>query len=92
MATASPATPGPDGGKGDARRQAGKVGHQAQSKQAHGHVLVGVAQEFEEGMEIAILVKDCASAVTAIEDVVTVAADGISQCTHHKRHFAPAQR
>ena len=68
------------------------VGHQAVSNQAHGHVLVGVAQEIEEGVEIAILVKDGTSAITAVKDVVTVAAKRNSQGTWHRRHNSTHER
>jgi hypothetical protein len=68
------------------------VGHQAECKRAHGHVLLGVVQQFEEGVEIAILVKDGASAVTAVEDMVTIAAERNAKGTWHGCHYGPAQR
>ncbi len=52
-------------------------------------MIVGVAQEFDEGVEIGILMKDSAAAVTAIKDMVTVAAQGDPQRTRHRSHYGP---
>ena len=65
--------------------------HQAKRRQAHGHVFVGVAQQLDESMEVAVLVQDAASAVPAVEDVVAVAAHGNSQGTSHVRHSGAAR-
>jgi hypothetical protein len=34
------------------------VGHQAKCQYAHGHVFVGLVEQLDKGVEIAILVKD----------------------------------
>ena len=56
------------------KRQMEMVRHQAKAQQAHGHMLLGVAQQLDEGMEIALLMKNGAAAIAAVENVVTVAA------------------
>ena len=68
------------------------VGHQAESQQPHGHVFLGVAQQFEEGMIIARLVKDGAAAIATVEDVVTVAAKCNSQGSCHEPYYGPDKR
>jgi hypothetical protein len=48
------------------------VRHQAVSEEAHVRPLAGLGQELDKRCEVAFLVKDGASRVTAIEDVVAV--------------------
>jgi hypothetical protein len=67
------------------------VGHHTKGQQAHRHMFVGVAQQLDEGVEIAILVKDRAAAVTTVEDVITLAAQGNSQCAWHGRYYGTAR-
>ncbi len=63
------------------------VGHQAKGQQADGNMLIGLVQEFEEGVVVAILVKDGAPSVPAIEHVVAMPAQGDSKSSGRGVHY-----
>jgi hypothetical protein len=67
------------------------VGHEAIAEQAHGDALAGFVQEIDEGMKIAIVMEDGAAAVTAIEDVVAIAALGSSCGPWHEVDYRKKQ-
>jgi hypothetical protein len=63
------------------------VGHQAKGQHAHRHMLIGLVQQLDKGVKIAILMKDGAPAIPTVEDVVTVAAQGDPEGTSHADHY-----
>jgi hypothetical protein len=50
-------------------------------------MLIGLVQQLDKGVKIAILMKDGASAIPTVEDVVTVAAQGDPEGTSHADHY-----
>src|SRR5438105_9445256 len=63
------------------------IRHEAVAEQAHIEALPRLPQELEEGIEIAILVKDSKAAVATVEDVITVAALGRPCTARHAAHY-----
>lgn len=63
------------------------VGHQAIGEQTHGEAFSRLAQQFDEGGEVAVFLEDGASGVAAVEDVVAVAALASSWVAWHEEDY-----
>ena len=63
------------------------VGHQAIGEQAHAASFAGLAQELDEGGEVAVLVKDGAAAIAPVEDMVAIAAQGSACGAWHRGDY-----
>ena len=61
------------------------VGHQAESQQASGNALLRLGEQLDEGGVVAILVKQAAAPVAAVEHVVN---ESPGRVTGHSRHEA----
>jgi hypothetical protein len=62
------------------------VGQYAIGQHAHGDGLVGIAHGLEEGLEVAVFVKDLVAGVAPVEDMVAnIANRGASRARHAQR-------
>jgi hypothetical protein len=63
------------------------IAHETKGQQAHGGVFGGLAEEFAEGGEIAVFVKDGALRVSSVEDMVTVTSLRSAPGAWHGRNY-----
>ena len=64
------------------------VGHEAIGQEADRDAFAGLAEQLEEGSEIAVLVEDGAARVPAVENVVAVTAQGSASIARHGGEYA----
>src|SRR5277367_3551181 len=68
------------------------IGHQAKCQQANIAALPGLGQEFDKSIKVALFAEDHTSIVTAIHDMVAVAARGVACSAWHAAMLAVAGR
>jgi hypothetical protein len=61
--------------------------YETKGQQAHGGVFGGLAEEFAEGGEIAVFMKDGAPGVSSVEDMVTVTSLRSAPGAWHGRNY-----
>jgi hypothetical protein len=60
------------------------LGHEAKSEESHRNAFAGVSRQLEEGTLISVLVKDGASSVASVEDVVAATTPGSPSSAWHE--------